>query len=190
MAFLISVDPGTHSAGVACWDDDELTSAWLSVAEDWRMTAFQVFSDLKECFPIELIKTANLILEIPQVYTQNKLKGDPNDLVDVASMASCLAGAFGPEARVMRYWPADWKGQVPKVIMTNRIKEKLSKDERARVELPSAKGLQHNVWDAIGIGLYHLRGRRGRRVSNQSQNPNSQLRSRTKISVPQNGSRR
>ena len=42
---------------------------------------------------------------------------------------------------------------------TNYIEEKLSKAERQRVELPRAKSYQHNIWDAIGIGLHFLKRR-------------------------------
>ena len=46
--------------------------------------------------------------------------------------------------------PKTWKGQTPKAIKIERIKEKLSKDERRRVVLPTTKKGQADVWDAIG----------------------------------------
>jgi hypothetical protein len=40
--------------------------------------------------------------------------------------------------------------------MTERIQSKLSVAEAKTIDLP-AKSYQHNVWDAAGIGLHHLR---------------------------------
>jgi hypothetical protein len=57
------------------------------------------------------------------------------------------------------YEPSAWKGSVPKDVMIERIKRRLSPEEHARVDLPRAKSLHHNIWDAVGIGLYHLKRR-------------------------------
>ena len=48
--------------------------------------------------------------------------------------------------------PAEWKGQVPKKIMNERVLSKLSAQERAIVKD------NHNAIDAVGLGL-HVLGR-------------------------------
>jgi hypothetical protein len=50
--------------------------------------------------------------------------------------------------------PRQWKGTVDKDVMIERIKTSLDLSEMKNVCLPKAKGLHHNVWDAIGIGLW------------------------------------
>lgn len=94
-----------------------------------------------------------LVIERPQVYKAQFLKGDPNDLVDLALMGGALSGILHGKCRAtLFYLPCEWKGQVVKAAMNARIKKRLSEDEQRRIDWP-AKSLQHNVWDAIGIGL-------------------------------------
>ena len=148
---IISLDPGVKKAGVAVFHDKKLTEAWLAHGKNWQDTAQNVKSHFIACY------SAELVMEKPQVYVQSKLKGDPDDLIGLALMAGCVAGMLSAGVKsVYLYFPRQWKGQVPKNIMTARTKEKLSDEERSRVDLP-AKYLQHNVWDAVGIGLYHLK---------------------------------
>jgi len=66
------------------------------------------------------------------------------------------------DTQVFEYLPAQWKGQAPKTVITERTKRALASAELSRVVLPSAASLAHNVWDAVGLGLYHLKkgGRR------------------------------
>jgi hypothetical protein len=47
--------------------------------------------------------------------------------------------------------PNKWKGNLPKKICKDRCKAVLTPEELARV-----KTEDHNVWDAIGIGLWYL----------------------------------
>jgi hypothetical protein len=101
------------------------------------------------------------VIECPQVYVHSRAKGDPNDLIRLALMAGVIVGAIG-QKNVVEYRPAEWKGQVPKDVMTERIKRSLNKGEQSRVVLPRAMSLAHNVWDAVGIGLHHLRAARRR----------------------------
>lgn len=175
---IITVDTGAKLAGVACWEDGELACAFLARGKDWEDTALNTYLMLLERFPRSILEElavdkdrfldrrargascVELILERPQIYQQRFLKGDPNDLVLLAYMGGALAGYLntGP----ILYYPKEWKRQVPKKIMVERVKSKLSKEEHARVELPRAKSLHHNIWDGVGIGLYRL-GRIGRR---------------------------
>jgi len=159
---LIAIDPGVKCAGVAVFDScGELAAAWLAKGGSWTETATAVRNELVTRYMPPLLAKAEIAIEVPQIYTQAKLKGDPNDLVDLALMAGCFVGLMaGPQTRVTGYRPRQWKGQVPKNVMTKRIQGKLSPDEHERVELPTAKELQHNVWDGIGIGLHHERIKR------------------------------
>ncbi len=166
---MISIDPGVKTAGVACWEDDELISAWLSKGETWDRTAFNVLCCLEDHFPKEIILSAHAVIERPQVYREEFLKGDPNDLITLALMVGATAGYLINEPTL--YYPREWKGQVPKDTMIERIKGKLSEEEYRRVDLPRAKSLHHNIWDAVGIGLYQL-GRLGRRYASKQSSSN------------------
>lgn len=159
---LVAIDPGVTMAGVAVFDScSELAVATLERGKDWRATAYNIWHWIEISFPF--VQDIELAVEIPQVYTQNKLRGDPNDLISLALVVGALGGLVLSGIPIRTYQPREWKGQVPKRVMIERIKEKLSEDERKRVQLPTGKSYHHNVWDSIGIGLHHLRKvRRGR----------------------------
>lgn len=153
--YLVSVDPGVHAVGIAFFIDRRLCSA-AYVGGEWRghrlpQVAFDaVAGALPRAYEI------TLVVEVPQVYGHGGAgKGeDPNDLIDLALVVGAFVGYLRPVALTI-YRPREWKGQVPKDVMTRRIKEKLAPEEVAKVRLP-ARGKQHNVWDAVGIGLKKL----------------------------------
>ena len=90
-----------------------------------------------------------LVIELPQVYQHGRSKGDPNDLIRVAFYAgSCTRIGHGVLSTPT---PAEWKGQTPKAICAERIKAVLAVHEL--VHLYKA---DHNVLDAVGIGLWAL----------------------------------
>ena len=156
---LVSIDPGVNDCGVAVWMNQELLAAtlirskkrgWLYLIED---TILWICNEVK-------VHVQQLVIEIPQVYTQHKQKGDPNSLIKLAEVAGGLEYAFwdlfeGPD--ITRLKPHQWKGQTDKSVQTMRTMKKLTAAEHKRVELPRAKSLHHNIWDSVGIGLYHLR---------------------------------
>lgn len=91
-----------------------------------------------------------VIVEHPRVYFA-KGKGDPNDLFALAALGGGLACLT--TAKVTSVYPADWKGQVPKEVMTARIRNKLTPEELACVKL-AGKTKDHNTFDAVGIFLW------------------------------------
>ena len=145
---IVSVDPGAKLAGVAIFND-ELVTAYLVKGNNALDTARSVWGSLA----IYNAAGLHLVIEKPQVYVQSKQKGDANDLITLAIMVGALASHF--DFDVTLYLPRQWKGQVPKDIMIERIKTKLSKDELSRIELPRVQSLHHNIWDSVGIGLHH-----------------------------------
>jgi hypothetical protein len=155
---LISVDPGLRACGVAAWNAATKSlvhagfvinqgTGWVSMVDAVRFAVGLISP--------AAVATANvqLAIEIPQVYGRALWKGDPNDLIDLAGLVGAFVHCF-PEGRVYR--PAEWKKQVTKEVTEHRAKKRLTEEELSRVVLPSAKGLRHNVWDAVGIGLHHL----------------------------------
>jgi Holliday junction resolvasome RuvABC endonuclease subunit len=163
---IVSIDPGVHEAGVAVWyGDGPLASAWLVRLDDPRYTTPWAGMGRTVANEVGRIALDAVVIERPQVYVHSRAKGDPNDLITLALAAGAMIGAMRATRTkliVVEYKPAEWKGQVPKDVMTRRIKRSLTEDEHERVRLPSASSLAHNVWDAVGIGLHHLRSKRRR----------------------------
>ncbi len=151
---MASIDPGLNACGVAVWDKDDLVWAGLvqacpaTNAMKWKSMAEAVWFCLDG---FDLID--DVILELPQVYRAPMQKGDQNDLVQLAA----VVGAIAYNAKQAWYFlPRQWKKQVPKAIMVERIKKCLGPSELANVLLPKQKSLAHNIFDSIGLGLWRL----------------------------------
>jgi hypothetical protein len=145
---LIAIDPGTKHLGVAIFEDGFLYHAFLL---SWP--AHEI---------VEPFGRADVVIEKPQVYVGSRQKGDPNDLIDLAIIAGRVAEQLSPFTRDLYFYrPNQWKGNVPKDIHHERIKTRLEKQGvLTNVEIPRTKSLAHNVWDAVGLGLYHLTKRK------------------------------
>jgi hypothetical protein len=153
---IICIDPGSKKAGVALFETDgKLMTAWLSEGKDWRDTADCVMRRL----PVSAVNVSQVVVERMQHYPESPVPVE--DLITLSLMAGRVGGIFR-HAEPFEYLPRTWKKQVPKKILIERIKAELTKSETSRV-----KGKQyHDVWDAVGIGLYHLRVPRRARVEN------------------------
>jgi hypothetical protein len=86
-------------------------------------------------------------------------KGDNNDLLNLATVIGGIIQSF-PESNIVRFLPYKWKGNAKKETLEFKIKCNLKPSELNRIEIPRAKSLAHNVWDAVGIGLYYFVNRR------------------------------
>jgi hypothetical protein len=160
---ILCIDPGAKKAGASLWEPNGLfTGAWLGRGKDWIETADDVCKQL----PTSAIRVSVVVIEKMQIYRDTPL-AHANDCITLSLMAGRVAGLF-PWAKTVEYYPSTWKGQVPKDIMIERIKAKLSHTEHKRVNLPRLKKGHADVWDAVGIGQYHLRTERRRLGSQES----------------------
>jgi len=164
---ILAIDPGVRGCGCALLSPaapnllraaayvpssstEERASAWIEMTravEDWARNIANV---------------TQVVVELPRVYQGQKQKGDPNDLIDLAAVVGALCASFDHRQRsetmpVRVFFPYEWKGQAPKEIIQERVKKRLSAAELEAVALPRAKGLAHNVWDAVALGLVHAR---------------------------------
>lgn len=151
---LFAVDPGVHHCGVAHFNDGRLVWAGLvrnprRVDEDeaggWRAMAQEVLWG-------QNVTPDVLAIEIPKVYQGAKQKGDPADLLALASVVGAVAGIA--KCYVALYRPHEWKRQLDKNAVRVRVLKRLSDSERLAIQHAGAK--DHNTYDAIGIGLKHL----------------------------------
>ena len=167
--YLITIDPGLRGLGLAVFEKQTLVKAcYVKNEAEGRGYAAHVElakgtqSNLRWAACGELYRS-NLLVEMPRVYPVMP-KTDLNDLLDLSgvggAVAAKLSSSYG--CAVEHVFPSDWKGQLEKQAMVARIKGKLSEAERAVVE-PAASSLMHNVYDAIGIGLWKL-GRLNKKV--------------------------
>lgn len=140
---ILAIDPGKDKFALAWFD--QVTARFFSC--DY-VTADQL--------PRVAAQYAVSTLFLERQYLTKK-HPRPMDIVELAFGAGLAKGlvvqAWG--ADVVEYQPMVWKGNVPKEIMRPRILSKLDTQEVARI--PKTLYKNHNVIDAIGIGLYGLR---------------------------------
>lgn len=135
---LLAIDPGVKKHGVAFFDDGELRSCAKAASE-------QLLEGV-------LIRYDELVIEVPRAYGLRGGKGeDKNDLIDLAFEAGRIVGLLRPVTLYVTT-PSNWKAQVPKEIVHNRCRRVLSPFEAHLLE-----GMDHNVWDAVALGLWHLK---------------------------------
>lgn len=144
---LIAIDPGTEQAGFARFVEGRLVQATLvrEKGSTKEQRAWRVARKLGELFETG----EDLVIEHPQIYVRSK--GDPDDLL---ALALVVGGVLAVHEGGELVRPRTWKGQVPKKIMTNRILKHLAGDERA---LCAKVKDNHNVLDAVGVGLWKLK---------------------------------
>lgn len=159
---LLAIDPGVRVAGYAIYKRKELLRCGLveapskiSQIEAIIHNCKQILWAWNEVYGINSIPEF-LVIERPQIYQQAFLKGDPNDLTWLAYMGGILTSQFNCEKPFLPL-PREWKGQVDKEVMNNRILESLPKREKEYVimtlqEIKSS--LRHNVLDAVGLGKW------------------------------------
>lgn len=156
---LLAIDPGLRGCGCAVFTEGSKALLWgagyvrnpLEAGDGpgaWLNMASAVFAWSEDI--------NSVVIELPRVYQGAQQKGDPEDLIQLAALTGAiserLASAGGHIATVR---PSEWKGQVPKDIMNMRILSKLSVEELAVIK-HVGKTKDHNVIDAIGIGMFHL----------------------------------
>jgi hypothetical protein len=93
--------------------------------------------------------------EFPQVY-RHRNGPDPNDLLGLAAVLGGIRPLHTPGQVLLQFSPHDWKGSIDGDVMIERVRGCLSAEEHGHVILPSARSLQHNVFDGIGVGLHAL----------------------------------
>jgi len=160
---ILCVDPGLRGCGMAVFDGGHLVRAAYvknPVEHGRGYKAHVGMGNAAFDWCDEVLD--RVIIEHPRVYPSSaQQKGDPNDLLDVVAVGAAVAsGWWGIECETV--FPSEWKGQVPKETMTERIRRSLTDDERKNIEKCPAS-LMHNVLDAAGLGLYRL-GRLNRKV--------------------------
>ena len=171
----ISIDPGYRYCGVAIFNKGVLEQADLVEARHHEVegaqfanTAQAVWEFLETKTGKDALKKADLAIEYPQQYTYSPA---PREAVQrlVGTVGAILSKVQsetgGLSVRVSTYKPQEWKGQVPKDIMSGRILARLTEEEIGQIPR-MAKAKLHNVMDSIGVGLYHLKRLRRKRVSN------------------------
>lgn len=158
-AILIAVDPSVNNMGVAVFSiDSKKLLMWqlLHPSKDCRDNQYDkslsLYNKVREW--IVRWRVTHMILEVPEYWAvagfQARETGSIFKLTFVCGVLYSLKAKDLQELKVVT--PREWKGQLPKEVVENRLRNKYLTD----VDL---KEINDNVVDAIGIGHFYLHGR-------------------------------
>lgn len=167
MTHLIAIDPGVNATAFAVFTcaHAKLVYAGMSV----RAKACHTLGSLARVHSLtvanlcEEFDVSRVVVEEMRHYpgggkARHVKDAQAGDLLHLAFIGGALACAFG-DAPIRTVPALEWKGSVPKEITQRRVLATLAADEREVLDgalIGFAKGLQHNIFDAVGIGLYSL----------------------------------
>ena len=163
---LIAIDPGVHSMAIAVFEDGGiLLDAWNEpVSSEGRYPTLADTLTLGWGLQERLVRRLQgLVSKHSGIFGERQvsyagvkgMKIDPNDLIDLAMCSGAFYGALcaGMGSILTLVEPAEWKAQVPKDVTRRRIEKLLMGKE---LNVIKKGGEMHNVYDAIGIGLFAL----------------------------------
>lgn len=154
---LLAIDPGVHRLAYALFEHEHLIHCGLLNLGDAPASMVAAIVNLTRN-----LQAKSYVIEVPQVYQAKRQATDANDLIDLAQVVGvCVAAAIGRDytASIRQPRPHEWKSNVPKDIQNKRD---LARLDLAEIEVYKhgingiRKSWQHNVIDAVGIGLWAL----------------------------------
>lgn len=153
----VAIDPGLNTSGVAIFKGGYLLDGW-SVRTNCKNT--DPLPNRIKAMGISIVHLVttntstinNLLVEFPQVYDARKGLQKANSGNSVLPLAAIVGFVCAKvESYKIEYIkPREWKGQLPKNVCVNRVKNTL----RIEDNRPERK-LTHDGWDAVGIGLWY-----------------------------------
>jgi len=150
---LYAVDPSTVATGIAIFTYAELLDVVLLQSNGGVVDMIREIQRFFGSHGVNVQRSYACVVETPVAYPFGGRGADPNDLIQVAVVAGAVRAHFSTSTAVT---PRQWNGGVPKKITAKRIRALLTPKQIAMVEAVPY-GVRHNVWDAIGIGMYHLK---------------------------------
>lgn len=149
---FISIDPGKWAIAWALFEESKLSRCGITkhpggaFDDGLRDMVYRVREDSGQHASIKTI------VEYPKLYPHSR-NINPDDLITLA-VVSGACSILGP---VRLVHPREWKGAVPKGVSHERVQKRLGELEVAVLSAGLEgviRTLQHNVMDAVGIGVW------------------------------------
>jgi len=154
---LISIDPSINNVGIAVWElpnvlmEYKLLHPKVGQRGNEYDKSLSILHQVKEW--IQIYEINRMILEVPEHWAvggfEARETGSMTKLVLVVGMLYTLIDELD-ELKIVK--PREWKGQLSKEVMENRLREDYT---AIGVDLAA---LNPNVVDAIGIGHFYITG--------------------------------
>lgn len=152
---LLAVDPGSLQTGVALLDrrtGDLLDAGVVRLTAKPGEPGWKRVPGMVEGITTWIAgrDVTHRVIEMPQVYTHGPgAKADPDDILLLVLVVGGVMHRIGADTLPR---PAEWKGQVPKDVMTKRILNYLNDNEK--MLLKNKTNNNHNAVDAVGLGKW------------------------------------
>lgn len=151
--YTIGLDPSINFCGYALFDKKKLTEHELlepgklgcksSEFYDKSMAMYEYVLEQVTCIGE---KDVTIVLELPSYFgSAGYMARESGSIFKLTFLCGMIYSIGG----VVLYTPQEWKGQMPKKVVANRLVKTYS----------VIKGMNHNIVDAIGLAHRHLYGR-------------------------------
>lgn len=149
MKYVISIDPSINTAGIAVHTIRgkllryELLKP-VDKKDDYVQKSYSIVSQIKEV----LVHYGNikLILEVPTYWSlAGFVARESGSIFKLSFLCGMICGL---DENTVTLTPDKWKGQIPKKVMQNRLKQYYPNIQISK--------LDHNILDAIGIGYSYI----------------------------------
>lgn len=155
MSYLVAIDPGVKKCAIAVFGEGYLTNAFYVTTKQTHVAEGANEMVNKMLARVGHLLNIRVVVERPKIYPTSHV--DPNDINDL----SFVAGTFyGLRRNSTAYLPAEWKGQVPKPVHHKRLSEYFEAhgtvDEMGVWTNINKLKKDHDLRDAVGLGLFHL----------------------------------
>lgn len=154
---LMSIDPSINNVGMAIWElpntlmMHKLLHPKVGCRNNEYDKSLSILDQIKEW--IQTYAVNRIILEVPEHWAvggfEARESGSIAKLMLVVGLIYSLKHDL-EELKVVK--PREWKGQLPKQVMENRLRDNYLE---INVDLSA---LNPNVVDAIGIGHFYIHG--------------------------------
>ena len=155
---LMSIDASINNLGMAIWDiDKKQLLLWKLVhpkphcRSNEYAKSLSMSDQLREWAKVYAVN--HMILEVPSHWSIGGFEArETGSIAKLCFVCGLIYGMQYDMEEFKLVKPSDWKGQLPKVVVANRLKDEYIKYGIDMTEL------NENVMDAIGIGHYRLWG--------------------------------
>lgn len=160
MSALFTIDPGVSGTGWVAWEDGDPVAAGVVETlpgRPWEdRTAFVVrqlataYTALQERTGV---KHPVVVCEMMEFYQTGGGSAPwvTGDLQRILVLSGWFCGRVRvPSSQAVFVRPSEWKGQLPKRVVVQRVTKLLGEKVCKKLRLKS------HMWDAAGIGLWYL----------------------------------
>lgn len=160
---LLAIDPGLVGTGWAVWQGKDHTPIACGVINGPRDVEWQERVDVIVSAILDIIYQYDVLVivcEQMEMYetAASSMSWKTGDLQRTVFLIGSISGATRRKIqRMVLTPPREWKGQLPKSVTIYRVKKTLGADVCRRLNIKT------HAWDAVGIGLWFLGRKEGRK---------------------------